>query len=495
MKPYANPLIQLGLGQAVPTSEQVFQGLAARAQKEIQHRLTPEEQIAVRQGGAASQKARQVLSDFIAREHLVSLTNPALGAWPEESDAELVERLYRLLYGLGPIEVLLEQPEVEDIAVNGPGEIYVRTSAGWSEIPTEAVSDLPCDQQGMLFLFNQAISASGQQAGPLQPIIDERLPGGHRISIITDPVAADGVWPLVVIRRHREVAFAPLDFIHQPVEALAPRLPAILDATQEWTPGSLLTPASLAFLQMAVWSGMNVLLLGRTGVGKTAFLSMLGQMIPLERRVLVLEDTRELKLRLGKKPQNCVYLTAIQPRLEGGIEIPVSKLVLAALRQRPDHLILGEARGAEMWDLLNAMQTGHGGNLTSIHAVSARELPERIGFMVSLPPVGVQLSRAEAGRLACSSFHVLITYMMDANGRRYLREISAYTGRMDGQEPELETLFAGGPEHGYLLQLVAEETHLEDHLRRAGLSFQTVREIAEKEQTVLNNLNTRKEAR
>jgi type IV secretory pathway ATPase VirB11/archaellum biosynthesis ATPase len=181
---------------------------------------------------------------------------------------EIAARIYRLLYGLGPIEVLLEGPDIEDIAVNGSGEIYVRTSRGWSQIPVDSDLDLAADPEGMLFMFNQAIAGSGQQAGPLKPIIDERLPGGHRISIITEPVAADGVWPLVVIRRHREVAFTPHDFIERPVPAQPPVRQEVLDATKIWTPGSLLTPAALAFLHMAVLSGMNILLIGQDGRGQ-----------------------------------------------------------------------------------------------------------------------------------------------------------------------------------------------------------------------------------
>jgi pilus assembly protein CpaF len=485
MNTFTNPLIRLNANTPAPDAAQVFQALRTEAQNEIERRLSPEEQVAVRQGGAASHRAQRLIHDVVERRHMHYLSNTALGDWPQGATEEIAGRIYRLLYGLGPIEVLLEGPDIEDIAVNGPGEIFVRTSRGWSQIPVDSDLDLAADPGGMLFMFNQAIAGSGQQAGPLKPIVDERLPGGHRISIITEPVAADGVWPLVVIRRHREVAFKPHDFIDHPVPAQPPARQEVLDATNVWRPGSLLTPAALAFLHMAVLTGMNILLIGRTGVGKTAFLSMLGQMIPADRRVLVLEDTRELKLRSGEKPQNCVYLTSVPQKLEGGIEIPMSKLVIAALRQRPDHLVLGEARGAEMWDLLNAMQTGHGGNLTSVHAASARQLIERIQFMVSLPPVGVKLTPAEAGRLACTSFHILITYMMDWNGRRYIQDISAYTGRMNAEGPEMEVLFAGGPEHDYVLRPVCRRPQIEEHLRLSGLSYQPVLEIAQKEEALL----------
>jgi pilus assembly protein CpaF len=485
MNTYANPIINLTTGTPAPDVGQVFQSLRAEAQAEIQRRLSPEEQVSVRMGGQAGERARAVIREVVERRYRLALSNPALGAWPEESNEDLAARLYRLFYGLGPVEVLLADPDIEDIAINGPGEIYVRTTSGWSEIPLESVSDLAGDREGLLFMFNQAIAASGRQAGPLTPIVDERLPGGHRLNIITEPVAADGVAPLVVIRRHREAAFTPLEFVAQPVPTRVPRPPEVLDLTDAWQPGSLLTPSALAFLHMAVLAGLNILLLGRTGVGKTAFLSMLGGLIPPERRVLVLEDTRELKLRSGDKPANCVYLTSVPERLEGGLTVPMSQLVIAALRQRPDHLVLGEARGPEMWDLLNAMQTGHGGNLTSVHAISAPQLVERIQFMVSLPPVGVRLSPYEAGKLAATSFHVAITYKMDWSGRRYIDEIAAYTGQMDGDVPEMETLFAGGPENGFLLTPMVHSPKIEEHLRRSGLSYQAVLEIAGSEQEAL----------
>jgi pilus assembly protein CpaF len=485
MNAFVNPLITLTAETPAPDADQVFQSLRAEAQAEIQRRLTPEEQVSVRLGGQAGVIARSVIQDVVERRYLMALANPALGVWPEEANDELAARLYRLFYGLGPIEVLLGEPEIEDIAVNGPGEIFVRTAGGWSEIPLASVSDLAGDKEGLLFMFNQAIAASGRQAGPLKPIVDERLPGGHRINIITEPVAADGAAPLVVIRRHRDVAFTPLEFVGRPVPARVKRPPEILDLTDAWQPEALLTPAALAFLHMAVLAGLNILLLGRTGVGKTAFLSMLGGLIPPERRVLVLEDTRELKLRSGDKPANCVYLTSVPERLEGGIAVPMSHLVIAALRQRPDHLVLGEARGPEMWDLLNAMQTGHGGNLTSVHAVSARQLVERIQFMVSLPPVGVRLSPFEAGKLAATSFHVALTYKMDWNGRRYINEIASYTGEMNEDLPEMEVLFAGGSEHGFVLTPVVRSPKIEEHLRRSGLNYQTVLEIAGREQELL----------
>jgi hypothetical protein len=135
--------------------------------------------------------------------------------------------------------------------------------------------------------------------------------------------------------------------------------------------------------------------------------------------------------------------------------------------------------------LLNAMQTGHGGNLTSVHAVSARQLVERIQFMVSLPPVGVRLSAAEAGKLAATSFHVIITYKMDWSGRRYIQDISAYTGVLDGETPEVEVLFAGGPEHDFVLTPVTRTPRIEDPLHRVGLSYQSVLEIAEREAYLL----------
>jgi pilus assembly protein CpaF len=205
-------------------------------------------------------------------------------------------------------------------------------------------------------------------------------------------------------------------------------------------------------------------------------LSALGHLIPGDRRILVLEDTRELKLRGNRsKPQNCVYLVTREKLLEGGIDIDMRRLIITALRQRPDHLILGEARGAEIYDLLNAMQTGHGGNLTSIHANSLADLGQRVNAM--LYQAGVEMDGDRSARLMGTSFHIGITLLQDFNGRRYVAEIGEFTGGVSQGVAELNTVFQGGAEKDYRLSLLSETSTHEDLFRRSGLSFDQVIQV------------------
>jgi pilus assembly protein CpaF len=200
-----------------------------------------------------------------------------------------------------------------------------------------------------------------------------------------------------------------------------------------------------------------------------------------------LEDTRELKVRDGEDPQNCVYMTSVSKRLEGGIEIPMSLLVKAALRQRPDALIMGEARGAEMWDLIQAMQTGHGGMLTSVHAINPEELVSRVEYMLAL--ADINRDQKAIANLISTSFQIAITMLMDHSGRRYVDSISAFTGRLPedapGDMPNLETLFEGGLKNDFRLKLVKNKTALEEKLARVGLAFKKVVGVAKQEEEIL----------
>jgi pilus assembly protein CpaF len=278
----------------------------------------------------------------------------------------------------------------------------------------------------------------------------------------------------LVIRRHRPVAWSLQDFVGSAVQSRGKlKAPDLPDYRAQAVPGALLSAAAATYLHAAVIAGLNILVIGRTGVGKTSLLSALGRLIPHERRVLVLEDTRELKLRPdGARPLNCIYLITRQKLLEGGVDVDMRQLIISALRQRPDHLILGEARGPEIYDLLNAMQTGHGGNLTSIHANSLADLAQRVDAM--LFQAGVDMDSERTARLIGTSFHVGITLLQDFNGRRFVAEIGEFSGRIEHGLPVMHPLFGGGPEHGFGTPLLADRSVHENSLRRAGVSFRQV---------------------
>jgi pilus assembly protein CpaF len=336
----------------------------------------------------------------------------------------------------------------------------VRTYAGWEPVPVDFAST---DEQ-LAFRVNQAIASEGKQLGPLTPIVDAVLPDGSRLSAIGEPVTDKLV---LVIRKHREAAFQLMDFVNTEVQVRQQvQTHEIPDYISNEVPGSLMSGPVAAYLHLCVLAGLNILIIGRTGVGKTSMLSALGRIIPENRRVLVLEDTRELNIR----DTNCAYLTSVQKVLEGGVEVSMQKLLITALRQRPDHLILGEARGAEIYDLLNAMQTGHGGNLTSIHANSLADLPQRVNAM--LFQAGANMDNERVCALIGTSFHVGIVLRQSLDdGRRYIQEIGEFTGEVEGGRPIIHPIALGGPERGFHLDLVAKESSFEEEFRSNGLSF------------------------
>jgi Flp pilus assembly CpaF family ATPase len=170
-----------------------------------------------------------------------------------------------------------------------------------------------------------------------------------------------------------------------------------------------------------------------------------------------------------------VYLTTTEKKLEGGVEVKLSQLIKTALRLRPDHLIVGETRGEEILDLLNAMQTGHGGNLTSIHALHAGELIQRVRLMIRTG--GVELDDATVANMLAISFHVIVTLVLDFSGRRWIKEIAVFTGLVVDGRPEVQYVFKNGPETNYRLQLVADSVAIEPLLSQNGLSFRSVVEI------------------
>lgn len=457
--------------------KQVMAELGELAAAAIRTRLNADQQMRVEQDPGTRELVLQVLEEVMAQEHQRYMANVQLGYWPEGTDREIAMRVFRSIYSLGPVDALLEREDVEDIALNGPNEIYYRTSSGWFPAEEALIEELTGDSEAETLRFNTVIREQGTAAGPQQPIVDARLPEGHRLSIVAAPVTRDAT-PCVVVRKHRDISFSLEDFVSQPQQARDPGRygQPLRDLSDIWQKDAILTPGAAAFLQMAIMAELNILVLGRTGVGKTAFLSMLGSLIPPERRVLVIEDTRELKIRQGERPGNCVYFTTVARQAEGGIDIPMHTLIKTALRQRPDHLILGEARGPEMWDLIHAMKTGHGGNLTSIHAVNAREVVDRVGYMIRIPPASIDLPLEQVSRLMATTFHLFVTYLMPSNGRRHIAEICALNGEItsSGLQPVLETVFLGGEERGYVLQLQIGHSSLEPHFSRIGHSFDEI---------------------
>lgn len=389
----------------------------------------------------------------------------------DRPDEAIVQALLNDIFGMGPVEALMRLPEVEDIALNGPRDIWFKRAGAWEKSELEYP-----DAQSLLVTLNRAIVHTNRQAGPLTPIVDATLRSGHRLNIVTQPLADP--WPVASIRLHRERSLQMTDLVTTGgLDRAAPEPPLIPNYFGQDQGAGMLTALAATFLNMAVVAGFNILVVGATGVGKTTVLGALGRLIPPDRRILVIEDTPELHIR--PPGANCVSFTTRPETVEGLPAIGPDALVRAALRQRPDALTVGEARGAEVFDMLKALWTGHRNGLTSIHADSLEDVPDRIRMMLQEARFQTEITDATVALWIAKAFHLSLLLRLTETGRRYVAEIAEYTGGVEGAVPVRTTLFEYAPE-ARRLRCTGHRLHAthEDLLRQAGYSYDAIVQAA-----------------
>jgi pilus assembly protein CpaF len=287
----------------------------------------------------------------------------------EEPEREaLIERLLATTMGLGPLEPLMDDPEVDEIMVNGHRSVLVER-AGRIE-PTTAAFE---SEEALLHVIERILSPLGRRVDEAAPLVDARLPDGSRVNCVIRPLSLDG--PLLTIRRFRKRGFSPDDLVAN----------------------DTLTAEALDFLHEHVQERHNMVVSGGTGSGKTTLLNVLSSFVGDEERVITIEDAAELRLR----QPHVLRLEARPPNLEGGGEVTIRQLVRNALRMRPDRIIVGEVRGAEALDMLQALNTGHDGSMTTVHANTAADALRRIETLalmadVALPHVAIRQQAASA---------------------------------------------------------------------------------------------------
>lgn len=296
------------------------------------------------------------------------------------------------VFGFGPLEVFLRDPYITDILVNGPSKIYIEKNG---QLQLTKVSFL--DEKHLMRIIHRIGSNVGRRIDESMPMLDARLPDGSRVNAIIPPLALDG--PMVSIRRFGAI---PIDF-HRLLE---------LDA---------LTEDMGFFLEACVKCKMNILISGGTGTGKTTLLNTLSRWIPSGERVLSIEDAAELQLQRD----HVVRLETRPPNIEGEGCITQRDLVRNSLRMRPDRIIVGEVRGAETLDMLQAMNTGHEGSMTTVHANNPRDALRRLENMVSMAGINYPI-RAIREQL-CSALDVLIHLKRMAGGGRKIVKIVEIT--------------------------------------------------------------------
>ena len=329
-----------------------------------------------------------------------------------EEKLRLQKELFNSMRRLDMLQELIEDPDVTEIMVNGPRDIFIERSGRLTRWERSFSSKGKLED-----VVQQIVSFCNRSVSKANPIADARLADGSRVNIVLDPVALNG--PVVTIRRF-------------------PKEPVRMRQLLEW--GSISAEAA-AFLQQVVKAGYNIFVSGGTGSGKTTVLNALSEYIPSDERIITIEDNAELQL---DRVANLVTLEARNANLEGEREITIRDLIKTSLRMRPDRIIVGEIRGAEAIDMLQAMNTGHDGSLSTGHANSPGDMLSRLETMVLM---GMDLPLTAVRRQIASGVDLIVHLGRLRDGSRKVLEIVELDGMEQG-EIRLRPLFTFEEEPG-----------------------------------------------
>ncbi len=317
----------------------------------------------------------------------------------------VIQAIQDEMLGLGPIEPLLADPTVSDILVNGPHKVYAERHG--KIVATNIQFE---DDAHLLRVIDRIVSRIGRRVDEMSPMVDARLPDGSRVNAVIAPLALDG--PLLSIRRFSVIPFTMLDLIRR----------------------STLTEGMAEFLQGLVKAKLNMLVSGGTGSGKTTLLNVMSSSIPADERIITIEDAAELQLQ----QPHVIRMESRPPNIEGKGEITQRDLLRNSLRMRPDRIIMGEVRGAEVLDMLQAMNTGHDGSMTTIHANSARDALTRLEHMLGIAGLKAE-SRAMRQQIS-AAFSVVIQVSRLSDGQRKITSIQEVTG-IEGEVITMQEIF------------------------------------------------------
>ena len=317
----------------------------------------------------------------------------------------LVNDVQHELFGLGPLEPLLKDSTISDILVNGHDTIYIERRG-----KIERTNVTFKDDEHLMRVIERIVSSIGRRIDESSPMVDARLSDGSRVNAIIPPLAIDG--PVVSIRR----------FGADPL-----KMSSLID-------NKALTKDIADMLQMVVTARLNVLISGGTGAGKTTLLNALSAFIPENERIVTIEDSAELQLQ----QPHVVRLETRPPNIEGRGEVTQRDLVRNSLRMRPDRIVIGEVRGGEAIDMLQAMNTGHDGSLTTIHANTPRDALARLETMIQM--TGMRLSDRAMRQQVASAIQLVLQVARMSDGSRRVTSISEITG-MEGETITMQEIF------------------------------------------------------
>jgi pilus assembly protein CpaF len=339
----------------------------------------------------ANQRDERIRAQVLAviQDLVASLTTPLSGRERERLSVEVLDEVF----GLGPLEPLLQDPTINDILVNGPKQVYVERAG-----VLEESNVMFKDNSHLMNIIDKIVSAIGRRVDESSPMVDARLADGSRVNVIIPPLALDG--PHLSIRRFGHIPITEDDLLNN----------------------QTLTRPMLELLRGAVKARLNIVISGGTGAGKTTLLNVLSGYISQKERIVTIEDSAELQM----KQRHCVRLETRPSNIEGKGAVMQRQLLINSLRMRPDRIVVGEVRGEEALDMLQAMNTGHDGSLTTVHANNPRDAVARIETMALM--ANLNLPEKAIRRQIASAISLIVQISRFNDGTRRITAMTEITG-------------------------------------------------------------------
>jgi len=385
---------QLGATSGLPVAEIKRTGLSFKEYQDLKSSVHRDlisrvdlERVANQRDDHTRAQVLSVIQDLVA-----NLKTPLSGRERERLALEVLDEVF----GLGPLEPVLQDPTVSDILVDGPRQVYVERGGILEE------SNLMFkDNAHLMNIIDKIVSAVGRRVDESSPMVDARLADGSRVNVIIPPLAIDG--PHISIRRFGHIPITEDDLLKN----------------------QTLTKPMLELLRAAVRARINIVISGGTGAGKTTLLNVLSGYISEKERIVTIEDSAELQL----KQRHCVRLETRPANIEGTGSIMQRQLVINSLRMRPDRIIVGEVRGEESLDMLQAMNTGHDGSMTTVHANSPRDAIARIETMALM--ANLNLPEKAVRRQIASAVQLIVQISRFTDGSRRVTHVTEISGMED----------------------------------------------------------------
>jgi pilus assembly protein CpaF len=382
---------QMGVSAAVAGTEAKRTGLSFKEYQDLKSSVHRDLISRVDLERVATQRDDYIRSQVLSviQELVANLKTPLSGRERERLALEVLDEVF----GLGPLEPLLQDPTVNDILVNGPKQVYVERSG-----ILEESNIMFKDNSHLMNVIDKIVSAVGRRVDESSPMVDARLADGSRVNVIIPPLAIDGAH--LSIRRFGHIPITEDDLLRN----------------------HTITEPMLELLRGAVKSRINIIISGGTGAGKTTLLNVLSGYISEKERIVTIEDSAELQM----KQRHCVRLETRPSNIEGKGAVMQRQLVINSLRMRPDRIVVGEVRGEEALDMLQAMNTGHDGSLTTVHANSPRDAIARIETMAMM--ANLNLPEKAVRRQIASAIQLVVQISRFNDGTRRVTYLTEITG-------------------------------------------------------------------